>query len=228
MVYTEIMARYPRLVVPGLPHHVTQRGNRRQRVFRSQYDLSKYCSIADRCLYEAGVRVLAFCLMPNHVHFILVPPESDSLSKAVQRMHTSFSLYSNLAWQNCGHLWQGRFYSCALDATHLYNAIRYVEMNPVRAGLVQKPSLYRWSSARAHVFGHSSPIELDTGSLVAALIDDWDAYLNEASGDDFSMLRDRTKTGRPCCTLDMCHRIEEETGRTVLTKSCRFTFPENQ
>jgi putative transposase len=211
------MARYPRLVVPGLPHHVTQRGNRGQPVFRSPIDLRKYCAIADRCLEETGVEVIAFCLMPNHVHFVMVPPDEDSLSKTIHRMHTTFALYSNLAWGCSGHLWQGRFFSCALDETHFYNALRYVELNPVRAGMVERPSEYRWSSARAHLLGRPSPIELGRyPDPVLEGISDWSAFLEAGIHRDFSEIRAKTKTGRPCCSIETCHRIEEQTGRTVL------------
>ncbi len=214
------MARYLRLVVPGLPHHVTQRGNRGQTVFRSQMDLRKYCAVADRCLEENGVEVMAFCLMPNHVHFVLVPPEEDSLSKVMHRMNTTFALYSNLTWSCSGHLWQGRFFSCALDETHLYNALRYVELNPVRAGMVVRPVEYRWSSARAHLLGRPSPIELGRNrSPVLEGISDWGEFLQAGTHrGDFSEIRARTKTGRPCCSIETCHRIEERTGRTVLPR----------
>lgn len=223
MVYTEDMARYPRLVVPGLPHHVTQRGNRGQMVFRTVFDLQKYCSMADHYLTQTGVDVLAFCLMPNHVHFILVPHEADSLARAIHRMHTAYALYSNQAWQNTGHLWQGRFYSCALDAMHLYNAVRYVELNPVRAGIVRRAATYRWSSARAHLLGKETPIALGSDDILSGCVGDWSDYLREDIYDDFSMLREKTKTGRPCCSMATCHRIEETTGRAVFARNLRLS-----
>ena len=192
-------------------------------VFRTVFDLQKYCSMADHYLTQTGVDVLAFCLMPNHVHFILVPHEADSLARAIHRMHTAYALYSNQAWQNTGHLWQGRFYSCALDAMHLYNAVRYVELNPVRAGIVRRAATYRWSSARAHLLGKETPIALGSDDILSGCVGDWSDYLREDIYDDFSMLREKTKTGRPCCSMATCHRIEETTGRAVFARNLRLS-----
>jgi putative transposase len=102
---------------------------------------------------EAGLRMLAYCLMPNHVHLVVVPERMDSLGVVFRRVHGRYAQYLNVRRGRSGHLWQNRFFSCALDGNHLSVALRYVERNPVRAGLVAEAESYTWSSARAHLTG---------------------------------------------------------------------------
>ena len=214
MVYTEIMARYPRLVVPGLPHHVTQRGNRRQRVFRSQYDLSKYCSIADRCLYEAGVRVLAFCLMPNHVHLIAVPPTADALRRAVGEAHRRYTRRVNFRQRWRGHLWQGRFASFVLDDYYLLAATRYVELNPVRAGLAARAEDWPWSSAAAHLKRQDD--RLVKAAPMLEIVRDWPRFLSEPGPENVqARLRTHENTGRPLGGEAFVAKLEAGTGRRL-------------
>ena len=145
------MPRIARLVIPHLPHHVTQRGNNRQDVFLVDDDRRTYLALLkDRC-DEAGVRVLGYCLMTNHVHLIIVPPNDASLAAAIGRTHWLYTQYVNRLHGRSGHLWQNRFFSCALDEPHLWTALRYIECNPLRAGATRAAWNYPWSSAAAHV-----------------------------------------------------------------------------
>lgn len=145
------MPREARIVVPGVAHHVTQRGTNRQVVFVSQADRRVYLDLLRENCECGGVRVLAYCLMPNHVHLVAVPEDEVALAVVLRRTHGRYAQYFNARKQRSGHLWQNRFYSCPLERTHLLNALAYVERNPVRAGMVSCPEGYEWSSARAHL-----------------------------------------------------------------------------
>lgn len=147
------MARLPRIIVPGVPHHVTQRGNRRQRVFLEEGDYALYKDWLSVSCQENGVAVWSYCLMPNHVHLILVPSDEIGLSRAVGETHRRYSAYINARLRVTGHLFQGRFGSVAMDESHLMAAFRYVAMNPVKAKLVASAVEWLWSSTPAHFKG---------------------------------------------------------------------------
>ena len=145
------MPRNARCVQEGLAYHVTQRGSNRQRVFFCPSDYRMYLSLVGAGLAEAGVSVLAFCLMTNHVHLVVVPERADSLAVLFRRVHGRYAQYINVRRRRSGHLWQARFYSCPLSESHLEIALRYVEQNPCRAQMVRLPEHYRWSSAASHL-----------------------------------------------------------------------------
>ena len=141
------MPRISRAVAIGFPHHITQRGNYRRNVFENEADYLHYIDwlvlYSDKYLLE----IWAYCLMGNHVHFIVLPLNADSIARTFNTLHMRYAQCINRRHKQAGHLWQGRFVSCVLDERHLYAGIRYVEKNPVRAGVVRKPQDYRWSSA---------------------------------------------------------------------------------
>jgi REP-associated tyrosine transposase len=147
------MSRISRLVVPGMSHHIVQRGSRRLNVFRDEADRLSYVDFFGESCEMFGLVIHAYSLMPNHVHYIAVPERPDSVAKTFHRAHGMYSNWFNEKYQLVGHLWQERPFSCVLSEGHLRNAVRYVENNPVRAGLVTTASDYRWSSARSHCFG---------------------------------------------------------------------------
>jgi putative transposase len=147
------MARIARIVVPGLPHHVTQRGNRRERIFFEDEDYALYRDLLASACRKADVAVWAYCLMPNHVHLILVPADATGLARALSEAHRRYVGYINARARQTGHLFQGRFGSVAMDEEHLLLAARYVSRNPVRARLVKRPQDWAWSSVRAHLKG---------------------------------------------------------------------------
>ncbi len=134
----------------GLPHHVTQRGNSCQDVFRTHNDRKVYLEAFSDHAAQYGLRVWGYCLMTNHVHFVAVPEQENSLAKVFGRTHCDYARYANIVRRSGGHFWQARFYSCALDEPHAWRALAYVERNPVRAGLVAAAEDYPWSSAAAH------------------------------------------------------------------------------
>lgn len=144
------MPRPARTVIPLVPHHVTQRGNRREPVFFCDGDCLSYLAWLDEYSHRHGTAILAYCLMPNHVHLIVVPAHAHSLQRTFKPLHMRFAQRVNRMHGWIGHLWQGRFHSEPLTEGHLWNAVRYVELNPVRAGLVERAEDFVWSSAQGH------------------------------------------------------------------------------
>ena len=208
------MARISRIVIPGLPHHVTQRGNRRCDVFFEVKDRQHYLSLFRKYAAEYGVEVWAYCLMSNHVHFVLVPEKPDSLSDALRDAHTAYALRFNL--QNClsGHRWQGRFFSCVLDDAHLWAAVHYVERNPVRAGMVARAEEYLWSSAASHC--GLRPDELLSPRFPPAhRLENWSEWLNGEEPTEIKAIRRQTHTGRPCGSPDFLVDLESRCNRQL-------------
>jgi REP element-mobilizing transposase RayT len=147
------MARLARVVIPGVPHHVTQRGNNRGRTFFDDGDYALYLDMLAESSARARTAVWAYCLMPNHVHIILEPSDTDGLRRTFADLHRRYTSFINVRARTTGHLWQGRYGSVTMDEAHLINAVRYVTLNPVRARLVARAAAWPWSSARAHLAG---------------------------------------------------------------------------
>lgn len=169
------MARIARLVVPGFPHHITQRGNRRQRVFFSDDDYRAYIELLCEAREKANVEVWAYCLMPNHVHIIATPNDKDSLRRFLGEAHRHYTRRINFREGWRGHLWQERFHSFVMDEPHLLAAARYVELNPVHAELCNIPAQWPWSSAQAHLQGEDDALVVVRPML--QLVKCWEAYL---------------------------------------------------
>ena len=179
-----------------MPHHITQRGNRRLQTFFHDRDYEKYIELMAHWCSRLKVEIWAYCLMPNHVHLIAVPASKEALAAAIGEAHRRYTLGVNFREGWSGHLWQGRFSSFPMDEGHLYACARYVELNPVRAGLVNKAWQYRWSSAAAHVEGRDD-ILLKGGPLLE-MIGDWREYLSKESSDkEVATLERHERTGRP-------------------------------
>ncbi len=159
--YSSEMPRLPRFVLPGYPHHVTHRGNDRQRVFFDAQDYLVYRRALFAAAREHQVAVLAFCLMPNHIHAICVPREKNGLTRMFGWLQSGFSRFSNVRRDRCGHVWQERFYSCVMDHNHTFRAMAYIEQNPVRAALAGRAEDWEWSSAQVHLAGHDPAVGLD-------------------------------------------------------------------
>lgn len=155
------MPRSARFIAPGVAHHITQRGVDRKLVFRTRLDRLVYLGLLRGQARLAELPIWAYCLMGNHIHLIAVPADAAQLAEVMQRVHGRYAQYFNARRGRCGHLWQNRFSSCALGPAHLWTALRYVELNPVRAAMVQKAEDYEWSSARAHLAGQDPRRLLD-------------------------------------------------------------------
>lgn len=201
------MPRMARLVVPDYPHHVTQRGNRKQKTFFCDEDYLAYLALLNEHRVRAEVEIWAYCLMPNHVHLVIVPRQKDGITKLLRIAHHRYALRINTrnGWQ--GHLWQERFHSFVMDERHLLAAVRYIELNPVRAGFCRRPDQWRWSSVHAHWHGRPDPIV--NVSPMRERISDWAKYLSDSNdGPTDDDLRQHTKAGRPAGDPEFIARLE--------------------
>jgi putative transposase len=206
------MPRCARLVFPGVPHHITQRGTDRQTTFFTNADRRVYLELLALHSAEAGVRLLAYCLMSNHIHLLAIPERENSLAIAMRRLHGRYAQYLNARRQRSGHLWQNRFFSCPLGNDRLWTAVRYVEQNPVRAGITERPEECRWCSAAEHLRG--------CGNLVtdAAFFGEhggaghWRQLLaTKPDSTQIGHLRDCTYAGKTCGELaSLSSRLVEE------------------
>src|ERR1700677_985261 len=150
------MTRLARVVAVGVPHHVTQRGNARRFILDGDSDRQVYLDLLRQSIEVHSLTLLGYCLMSNHIHLIVTPAKPDSLSRALKDTHGRYAAYWNATHHSSGHVWQGRFYSCPLDEAHLWEALRYTELNPVRAAMVTKAENWDWSSAAAHCKGNET------------------------------------------------------------------------
>lgn len=208
------MARLARVVVPGLPHHVTQRGNRRQPIFFEPGDQELYIDLLAESCRKLGVEVWAFCLMPNHVHLIMVPETPDGLARAVGEAHRRYTGFVNTRLRETGHLFQSRFASVAMDEDHLVEAVRYVTLNPVRAGLVQRAEDWRWSSAAAHLAGQDDRLTR-VAPVLGRVADMAGLFEAPPAAGAFDALRKGETTGRPLGDAQFLARIEALLGRPL-------------
>ena len=209
------MARLSRLVLPGHPHHVTQRGNRKERVFFEEGDYLLYIDLLSESAKKADTEIWCYCLMPNHVHLVAVPSDKDGLRRTFADAHRRYTNYINTRLRTTGHLWQGRFGSVVMDEAHLYHAVRYVSLNPVRAKLVEKAKDWRWSSVAAHLAAK------DDGLVkVAPVLErygNFAAFLGDGSYDEeeFKRLRQSETTGRPLGDDAWLDGLEAMTGKNL-------------
>ena len=182
-------------------------------VFFAPADRRKYLSLLADYAERHGTAIWAYCLMDNHVHFVAVPSAADALGRTFRDTHQAYASWLNRRQGQSGHLWQGRFFSCVLDDAHTWTAVRYVERNPVRAGLVKTASAWRWSSAAAHCGRRAdellSPIEMPWP------VPDWAAYLRDETAEQLAELRLRTRTGRPCGTPAFLAGLEKRLNRLL-------------
>ena len=210
------MPRVARIVIAGCPHHVTQRGNNRQDVFFADDDYPAYLQILQQQAAAFGVAVEGYCLMVNHVHLILTPSTELALAKAVGRTHWRYSQYINRMHGRSGHLWQNRFYSCALDDEHLWTAMAYVERNPVRARLVRKAWRFPYSSAAAHVTNRDASGLLDLATWQQRKPPDWEEILVQPQDEPtLAQVQGHLNRGRPLGSDNWVSKLEARLGRRL-------------
>ena len=212
------MARLARIVVPGLPHHVRQRGNRREAIFFDDGDHEVYLDLLAEQTLKVGVVVWAYCRMPNHVHLILKPERPDDLGRAVGEAHRRSTNFINARGRWTGHLSQSRFASVVLDDLHLIRAVRFVSLNPVRARLVARPEDWKWSRVRAHLAG------LDDALVTVRPVLDRVPHLKPLllqgnAEQDFSDLRRAKSTGRPRGAPEFVIGLESLLGRKTARRA---------
>jgi len=207
------MARIARVVIPTVPHHITQRGVRGMETFFDDEDYNTYIKLMREWCVSYGLEVWSYCLMPNHVHLVVVPEHEDSLARGIGEAHRRYTRHINFKKGWKGYLWQGRFASFPMDEDYLLAACRYVELNPVRAKVVKRPEDYQWSSARAHLLGEDD--ELVKVKPMLDRVSNWAELL--ASGDQklFDDVRMHERTGRPLGGEDFVTTMSSIAGREL-------------
>ena len=207
------MARIARVIAPGLPHHVTQRGNRRQQTFFCDDDYEAYLDLMSEWCRKCNVEVWAYCLMPNHVHLIAVPETEEGLARAIGEAHRRYTRRINFRESWRGHLWQERFASFPMDERYLLAAARYVEMNPVAAGMAALPGEYRWSSAAALLAGKDD--QLVKVKPLLDIVTDWQGFMALTDEEDLALLKKHERSGRPLGEVTFVERLEGELERLL-------------
>ena len=208
------MARLARVVVPGMPHHITQRGNRRQTTFFCDEDYSAYLELMGQWCKEHGVEIWAYALMQNHVHMIAVPKSEDGLRRAIGEAHRRYTRRVNFREGWRGHLWQGRFTSNVMDENYLLAAVRYVERNPVVAGFESSPGDYPWSSA-GHYLGRRIDALIQQSPL-GDLVEDWSAFLaSDVDAENRTAITRAERSGRPLGAENFIVGLEKMLGRRL-------------
>ena len=198
------MVRFARVVVPDIAHHVTQRGNARRFILESDVERSVYLDLLQQGAQRHGVELMGYCLMSNHVHLLAVPHKKDALARSLKDAHGRFACYWNAAFHSSGHVWQGRYYSCPSTRNIYGEALRYIELNPVRANLVPRAPDWQWSSAAVHC--GAAPV----------LADHWSAYLQTIEGEcSLAAIRDSTYSGRPLGSAEFTRALENEVLRPL-------------
>jgi putative transposase len=209
------MPRHPRIVLPGRPHHVTQRGNNGREVFFSDADREIYLSLLKGYAADYSVDVLGFCLMTNHVHLIAVPNTGTGLAKALGQTHNDYSRWLHIRRRESGHLWQNRYFSCPLDNAHTWAALAYIERNPVAAALVPRAEDWPWSSARYHLGLADVPAWLDVNlwsqNWGPGL---WRSAIDKGLGEAGIRVRlqEATRIGRPLGNDEFVTNCETQSG----------------
>ncbi len=212
------MPRLARTVFANMPHHITQRGNRREDVFFDDEDRQFYLTLLGEYAAKFGVEVAAYCLMTNHVHLVLIPSTEEGLQQVLKPLHMRYAQHLNRVREQQGHVWQGRYYSSVLDGDYFRSCLRYVERNPVRARMVRKAENYEWSSARGHC-------DLVRDKLLKAKprwradldhVTHWSSFLAEPDTDEaLLILRRNTMMNLPCGGEKFIKKIEKVAGRNL-------------
>ena len=215
------MPRSARIIIPGFPHHVTQRGNKKQSVFFSDQDRLAYLDDLGFYARRHEVDILSYCLMTNHVHLLLVPEAENCLHLMLKAIHTRHAMRINKQFEWTGHLWQNRYYSAVVDESALVKVARYIEINPVRAKMVEQASDHYWCSASAHC-GLRKDALLNLHSKwhkELAAIADWRAWLNFGdSAPDLTNIRTSTNQNRAFGTSSFISALEASLGRCLQTR----------
>jgi putative transposase len=211
------MTRIARVVIPGIAHHITQRGNNRADVFFVDDDRRFFLGLLRKHSQQNGLIIDGYCLMTNHIHIIATPVKEDSLSKTLGKVNYLYSRYVNRLHNRSGHLWQSRFFSCPLDEYYYFRALRYIECNPVRARLCRYPWAYPWSSSKAHIDNDDRGYLLDMKKwrFESRGLDWKKVLLDKAEDEDIELIRKRSFNGRPLGSDSFMSKIEHKLGRRL-------------
>lgn len=209
------MPRTGRLVLPGYSHHIVQRGHNKQVVFAEEADYQYYLNTIREFKAVCGITVHAYCLMTNHVHLLLEPETTTGLGDFMKRLAGRQTRYFNKQEVRRGTLWEGRYKSSVVDAeNYFYACVRYIELNPVRAGMVTSPGEYLWSSYSAHYCGATDDVYVDNFKLNTIKGSDYEAYIcaSEDHGET-SFLRESVNRNQLTGNIRFIDEIEQITGR---------------
>jgi putative transposase len=210
--------RPPRLIVPGYAHHVTQRGVRKSPTFYDESDHLVYTRVLHQACTTKQVEIMAYCLMPNHVHLIAIPTTEKGLSEALRDAHTAYAMYFNVKHGFVGHTWQSRPWIFVLDENHLWNAVRYVERNPVKAGIVEAAERYEWSSAAAHC-GLRDDLLLTRSRPLLIPTESWAEWLSAVeTAEQVKRMREHSAAEKPLGSPEFLRVLELKTGRKFVTQ----------
>ncbi len=221
------MARLARVILIGFPHAVSQYSNGDKDVFEEDADYRRYLDLLREYTARYAMDIWAYCLMPNRVQFVCLPREERALARAFNTLHMRYAQYFNGKRAVHGQLWKGRFLSCVLDDPSVFEEIRFVEISPVRAGIVEFAEDYPWSSARCHVLGEPDPVliarndsawamDRTTGGTVYRAVPAWRSYLAAACDEGIvKRTRERLRTGRPGGDEEFVRTVEEKVGRRL-------------
>ena len=209
------MARIARVVAEGMPHHITQRGNRDQQTFFSDDDYAAYIDLMAEWCRKYEVDIWAYCLMPNHIHLIAVPSKKENLRLAVGEAHRRYTRRINFSKGWRGHLWQERFSSFVMEERYLIACTRYIENNPVRAKLVSRPKQWSWSSASAHISGKNNKL-VNVEPVLSIINGDWQDFLmGSILSEELEDIRRHERTGRPLGSTHFVEQLERRLDRTL-------------
>lgn len=217
------MARKPRLDLPDFAQHIIQRGNNRHVCFVSEEDFSMYAHHLHRASEKYGVDIHAWVFMTNHVHLLVTPKAAGAVSKMMQSVGRSYVRYFNYTYQRTGTLWEGRFKSCLIDTErYLLECYRYIELNPVRAGMVTDPSKYKWSSYCVNALGKVSklcsphPLYLSLGNHLQERLQAYrELFRYQLDDSMIEDIREVTQKGLVLGRDDFVDQIEKLTARKL-------------
>jgi len=212
------MPRQARVVFPNIPHHIIQRGNRREDVFFSDNDRKQYLEWLKEYCKEQKVEILTYCLMTNHIHLIAVPTTQDGLQKVLKPLHMRYAQKINRERGWKGHFWQGRYFSSPLDNEYLLFATSYIERNPIRVKKVRKAENYKWSSARGHCGTAQDDILTKKMKWLNKYegIDNWRQWLSiKEEKEKTDLIRRNTEKGIPTGSGRFIRRLEKLSDRVL-------------
>ena len=218
------MPRGPRLRLPGLPLHIVHRGNNRGLCFFREAHFGRYLERLQESATRFDCRVHAYVLMTNHVHLLVTPRDPQGISALMKRIAQDHAQYINRTCSRSGPFWEGRYYASFVDSeTYFLRCHKYIEMNPVRAGLVHHPAEYRWSSFRTNALGYPSAflsnheVYEGLGSSPPRRQAAYRAFFEvPLTGDELECIRAATRSGRAVGSVEFLERVKAQANRPVI------------
>ena len=213
------MPRIARVCAEGYPHHITQRGNNKEKTFFDDEDKRFYLDALQRYKDKYKMKILAYCLMENHVHVLALPEKETSLARGIGGTNLLYTQYINRKYNRSGRLWQNRFFSSVVEKEpYLWAVMRYIEQNPIRAKLVKRAEDYQWSSARAHVLDIKDNLLSNESWFNEKEIKSYREFLGKDAKEINTTIRRATSTGRPLGSEGFTKKLEMILKRNLFPK----------